>query len=145
MVADVSQHLSVERDLLYPAIRDFCENGDAVIERLRGSERRLEAQMAELESGATPERKSRLDAAIRDHISIQDGLFPELRQLIPASRLTAVLDTVPLSIGGAPTRAHPRLAEGGAMTEVVEDVASIADHLRDLAHPRGAAEPDQAG
>ncbi len=145
MVADVSQHLSVERDLLYPAIRDFCEKGDAVIERLRSSERRLEAQMAELESGATPERRGRLDAAIRDHISLQDGLFPELRQLIPASRLTAVLETVPLSIGGAPTHAHPRLAEGGAMTEVVEDVTSIADHLRDLAHPRTPVEPDQAG
>lgn len=133
LVAAVSQHLSVERDLLYPAIREFCLDGEEIVEGLRHSERALEERLSDLEAAPTAEHQSELDQALRDHAAMETHLFPELRRVIPGWRLVEVLDTVPISIGGSPTHAHPRLAEGGPMGEVVEDVTSVADRLRDRA------------
>lgn len=137
-VADLSQHLSVERDLLYPAIRHHVEHGDAVVQRLRRAERRLEDSMADLEHGgaAQPERVIRLMSALREHVDTQERLFTGLRRVLPPESLVRSAQTVPLSIGGSPTHAHPHLAEGGPMGEIVEDLASVSDHVRDRLQPR---------
>ncbi|HET9076986.1 MAG TPA: hemerythrin domain-containing protein [Acidimicrobiales bacterium] len=134
-VARVSQHLSVERDLLYPVIRHRVAGGEAVVAELRRQERRLEDRLAAVEADPTPLEQERLMEAIGDHAAQQEDLFARLRGLIPAEDLRAPMETVPLSIGGAPTHAHPQLAEGGPRGELAEDVASVADHLRDRVHP----------
>lgn len=133
VVAEISQHLAVERELLYPLITRHCERGEEILERLRLTEHRLEDRMSELETGSTRAGRRTLDEAVEEHARQQEMLFPELRRSIPASALRAVLDTVPLSVGGAPTHAHPFLAEGGPAGEIAEDLASVTDRIRDRA------------
>lgn len=137
-VADLSQHLSVERDLLYPVIHRYAEHGEAIVHGLRRDERLLEDRMADMEVTTTPEeeRSARLAAAVRGHVQTQEALFVELRRSLPAAALIRSAGTVPLSIGGSPTHAHPHLAEGGPVGEIVEDLASVSDHMRDRLHPR---------
>lgn len=142
LITAASQHLSVERDLLYPAIREYCAQGEAIVERLRRSERRLEERMADFELRPSKEHEARLDEALREHTAAQDKLFPDLRRQIPSARLTAVLSVVPLSIGGSPTHAHPHLADAGALGAVVEDVTSVANHVRDRARRPAGDRPD---
>ena len=140
VVTIVSQHLSVERDLLYPIIRESCRDGDALVDGLREVERRLEQRLRDFEPDPSAGPRSALDEAIREHVDYQAKLFPRLRREIPRSALEAALPTVPLSIGGSPTHAHPNLAEGGPAGEVVEDVVSVIDHVRDRLHHRASGE-----
>lgn len=138
-VLTISQHLSVERDLLYPVIRRHLPGGDAVVERLRHSERRLEELLASVEASATEDARARLARAVRLHVTQQERLFVRLRREVPGAVLTRPVGTVPLSIGGAPTHGHRALAEGGPVGEIMEDVTSVADHLGDRVH--GGAAP----
>ncbi len=143
-VLAISQHLSVERDLLYPLIRHHLPDGDAVVNRLRHSEGTLEELLAGFEASATDDARSRLARAVRRHITQQERLFVRLRREVPPAALTRPVETVPLSIGGAPTHGHRSLAEGGPMGEIVEDVTSVADHVRDRVHG-GAGPAEGAG
>jgi hypothetical protein len=142
-VLEVSQHLSVERDFLYPAVKDHVgdsEDGEAIVADLRRAERQLEERLRDFEKDPTAEHRERLRAALADHVESQDQLFTRLRGLIPESELLTDPDSIALSIGGSPTHAHPRLAEGGLIGKIVEDVTSAADHAVDNWRSRKAPE-----
>ena len=134
LVGLLSQHLSVERDLLYQGISQFCLDEEGMVEGLRRNEGALEERMSGFEAGATAEHRAALHQALQGHIEAVEGLFPELRRCLPGWWLTQVVDMVPMIIGGSPTHGHRRLAESGPIGEVVEDLSSIADHIRDHTH-----------
>lgn len=142
IVSETAQHLSVERDLLYPAVREYVDGAEDLIERFRASERLVEERLAPFERDPTPEARSALETSIRDHAKTFESAFSELRGQIPQGVLDELTKTVPLTIGSAPTHAHQNLAEGGIIGELAEDVDSVADHLRDRLHPRH--EPGQS-
>ena len=133
-VADVSQHLSVERDLLYPAINHHVAYGEAIVEDLRNAERDLEEKLREYEKGPIAEHRDRLRAAIAAHVDTQKELFTRLRDLIPEAALLTPSESIALSVGGSPTHAHPHLADGGLIGDLVEDFTSAVDHTLDRLH-----------
>lgn len=135
-VAVIAQHLSVERDLLYPDIQHHAEGGERIVDGLRMSERYLEARIADFESEGTPEQRERLEAALQAHVDDQERLFVQLRTLIPEDVLIRSAGTLALGLGGSPTHGHRDLADGGPLGEVVEDVRSVFDHWRDRLHRR---------
>jgi hypothetical protein len=139
-VLDVSQHLSVERDFLYAAISEHIADGEAIVAGLRQAERRLEEHLRDFEKQATPRHREELQAAIGDHVTVQEDQFGRFRELIPESALVFRSEVIALSIGGAPTHAHPNLAHGGLIGELIEDVTSAADHMRDHLHDDKDAE-----
>jgi hypothetical protein len=141
-VIEVSQHLGVERDFLYPAISHHAEDGKAIVEDLRHAERQLEERLRDFENDASTEHGASLEAAIRDHAASQEQLFMRLRDLIPEADLLTPSESIALSVGGAPTHAHPHLADGGLLGAVVEDITSAADHARDHLHARKEPEAD---
>lgn len=138
----MSQHLSVERDLLYPVIGHHVAYGEAIVEDLQRAERQLEEQLRDFEKGATAEHRERLRVAIADHVDSQEQLFTRLRDLIPEAALLASSESIALSIGGSPTHAHPYLAEGGRLGEIIEDIASAADHAFDRLRFKKESESD---
>ena len=133
-MVEVSQHLSVERDLLYPLISHHITNGKDIVDDLRHAERQLEERLGDFESDATEEHGERLKETIEEHIAQHEELFTRLRELLPESELLKPVETVALSIGGSPTHAHPHLAESGPIGKVIEDLTSAADHTRDWLH-----------
>ncbi len=139
-VSELAQHLGVERELLFPLIRRYACDGDAIVEALRADERLLEEGMADLERGRDApegvEQESTVAEALRAHVQTLEPLFSRLRRELPVEMLIRSARSVPLSIGAAPTHAHPRLSEGGPMSEIAEDVASVSDHVRDRLRPR---------
>lgn len=144
IVVEVSQHLSVERDFLYPEIRQYVEDGAGVLDRLRDADHLVEESLRTFDKGPSAQARSSLDKAIAAHVRLFERLLPTLRDQIPSSRLQELVESVPLSLGGSPTHPHPHLAEGGILGEVIEDAASVADHLRDALHPHHhPEEPDR--
>lgn len=133
-VSELSQHLSVERDLLYPAIRHHLPDGETVVADLRRSERHIETLLEAYErrrGGESDDLPGELRQAVCEHVTSQERLFARFRQEIPEADLVRAVATVPLSIGGSPTHAHVRLAAGGPAGEMAEDAASAADHWHD--------------
>ncbi len=133
-VATLTQHLTVERTLLYPAIEKYESGGKAIVEDLRGADHLLEVRLAALEADPTPENYGAVDAALRAHVDRREVLYPELRRTIPASHLEELAGEVPLTIGGSPTHPHPHLPDHGALGEVAEQLEVIADRLHDKLH-----------
>lgn len=134
LVMLLSQHLSIERDLLYQGITEYCIDSEQTLRRLRNSDASLEACMSEYESEQTQQSRVALDQALHTHIDTLDLLFPELRKCIPGWWLTQSVDMVPMIIGGSPTHGHRILSESGPIGEVAEDIAAIADHIRKRVH-----------
>jgi hypothetical protein len=139
-VLDVSQHLAVERDFLYPAIAHHAENGEAIVHDLRRAERRLEERLQDLERDETPVHVEQLRQAIGDHVRVQEELFGRLRELVPESALLTPSEVIALSIGGAPTHAHPHLADSGLIGAIVEDFTSAEDRILDHLHGKKDSE-----
>lgn len=134
VVADVAQHVQVERDLLYPAIREYATDAKSTLEDLRRAERSLEQRLSDYENDPSTDKFSAVQAEIREHVEMQEPLFEELRQSVPDWRLRELAAIVGFSIGGAPTHAHPHIPESGPIGEVAEELAGVADHLRDRLH-----------
>lgn len=134
LVPVVMQHLTVERDLLYPAIDEYLSDGDEVLRTLRATDRGLEERLAAFEQDPSPLHENEVRAAIGEHIESRDRLFGQLRDGLPEEVLQDLLDTVSLSIGGSPTHPHPGWPDHGAAGEVAEVIATVADHLRDRFH-----------
>jgi hypothetical protein len=139
-VVDVSQHLAVERDFLYPVIVHHVDNGQAIVEELRTSERRVEECLRDVEQDPADEHLQRLKDAISDHVTAQEELFGRLRELVAESDLLTPSESIALSMGGAPTHAHPHLAEGGLIGAIVEDFTSAEDHIMDHLHHKKDSE-----
>lgn len=135
IVAETAQHLSVERNLLYPAVREYVDGAEGLLDRFRASERLVEERLAAFERDPAPDVRLALEASIRAHAKSLESVFPELRNQIPQGVLDELTQTVPLTIGSAPTHAHQNLTEGGIVGELAEDVDSVADHLRDRLRP----------
>lgn len=136
LVSLLSQHMSVERDILYQGITEYCLDGEGTVQALRGEERRLEDAMSAFESRPEEANRAALRVAVSTHIASLETLFPELRKCIPGWWLSQVVNMVPAVIGGSPTHGHPSLAAGGPVGEVAEDLSAIADYIRNRAHRR---------
>ena len=139
-VADVSQHLSVERDLLYPVINHHVAYGEGIVEDLRTAERQLEEKLRDFEKDPIADQGERLRAAIAEHVDSQKQLFTRLRDLIPEAALLTPSESIALAVGGSPTHAHPHLADGGLIGDLVEDITSAVDHTLDRLHSDKDAE-----
>jgi hypothetical protein len=139
-VVDVAQHLSVERDFLYPAISHHVAYGEATVGELRRAERQLEEALRDFEKNPDAEHCERLRSAIADHVDSQKELFGRLRELIPEAALLTPPESIALSVGGSPTHAHPHLADGGLIGHLVEDLTSAVDHTLDRVH--GERDPE---
>jgi hypothetical protein len=134
LVSAVTQHLTVERDLLYPAVTTYADDGEAIVEDLRAGARLLEERLAELEEDPSADHQVGAQAAIQQHIDNQRRLFPQLRESIPGDTLRELADKIRFSIAGSPTHPHPHLPDTGLIGELAEGLAGVADQLRDELH-----------
>jgi hypothetical protein len=134
IVAQVAQHLRVERDLLYPAIEGHVKDASEVLAVLRQAEQSMEECLAAYEDHPTPQNLQTLRAAVEDHEEMQARLFGKLRHQLPLWLLRELADTVVFSIGGSPTHPHTHIPERGPIGEVAEELAGVADHMRDRLH-----------
>ena len=77
---------------------------------------------------------------LRRMSTLRSSCSPGFGSSFPSLSLFTEPESIALSIGGSPTHAHPRLAEGGLIGKIVEDVTSAADHA--VEHWRSRKEPE---
>jgi hypothetical protein len=134
LVRVVLEHVTVERDLLHPAIEEYEPGGKAIVEGQRDADRMLEERLAAFEHDHSPDREMDVRKVVTEHIERQEPLFEQLRLSCPEDTLLKLVDGVNTSIAGAPKHPHPGLLRHGRFGEVVEEFADIADEIRDKLH-----------
>jgi hemerythrin superfamily protein len=138
MIVELSQHASVEEQLLYPWAREYIEGIDEQVLESLEEHHVVKWLLWELED-LSPEDE-RFDAKVtvlmenvRHHVDEEeDDLFPSLRDVATRGELLELGEALLAAKRRAPTRPHPRGADtppGNAMTA---PVVSALDHARDV-------------
>ncbi len=142
-VIELVRHSVAEEAYLYPAVRQFLPDGDAVADKEIEDHAKAERIMKELEGAdADDSRFDRLVddlmTEIRAHVrDEEDHLFPRLRTAASAEELAKLGDKVRQAKKTAPTRPHPSAPDTPPANKLLAPGAGMVDRLRDALTGRG--------
>lgn len=135
VIREISMHLAAESRLLYPAIKDHLDGGEAVTSRLLHDDHQLEESLATAESdGGNAGAVEEIRAMVQRHVEGQELVFPSVKAAIPPVELARLGQEVSRTIREAPTHPHPHLPDHGFFEPAADAIASTIDHLRDAGH-----------
>ena len=137
VIASLVRHSVAEEMYVYPAMREYLEDGDAAVDHDIAEHRQIEECLKELEGlepadGKFTEIVARLQELIADHVTDEeDEQFPRLREVVPEQRLIDLRDKVEAAEKVAPTRPHPNAPHSELFHKVVGPGVGMVDRLRD--------------
>ncbi|MEU3960334.1 hemerythrin domain-containing protein [Streptomyces buecherae] len=142
-VMELVRHSVAEEAYLYPAVREFLPDGDAVADKEIEDHAKAERIMKELEGVAADDSRfdrlvDELMTEIRAHVrDEEDHLFPRLRAAASAEELATLGDKVRQAKKTAPTRPHPSAPDTPPANKLLAPGAGMVDRLRDALTGRG--------
>ncbi|MFF8017014.1 hemerythrin domain-containing protein [Streptomyces sp. NPDC007929] len=142
-VIELVRHSVAEEAYLYPAVREFLPDGDAVadqeIEDHAGAERTMKALEGVDAGDAEFDRLiGELMTEIRSHVrDEEDNLFPRLRSAASEDQLMNLGDKVRQAKKTAPTRPHPSAPDTPPANKLLAPGAGMVDRIRDALTGRG--------
>ncbi|MDN0199802.1 hemerythrin domain-containing protein [Streptomyces sp. S.PNR 29] len=143
---ELVRHSVAEEEYLYPAVREYLPNGNAVADKEIDDHSRAEQLMKDLESCDAEDREfdrliGMLMNEIRSHVADEEeNLFPMLREACSPEALNELGDKVRQAKKMAPTRPHPSAPDKPPMNKLLAPGAGMVDRLRDALTGRGKSE-----
>lgn len=140
---ELVRHSVAEEAYLYPAVRQYLANGDAIADKEIDDHSRAEQIMKDLESceADAPEFDRLIGVLmpeIRSHVADEEeNLFPMLRDAAPPETLDELGDKVRQAKKTAPTRPHPSAPDKPPANKLLAPGAGLVDRLRDALSGRG--------
>ncbi|MER7838178.1 hemerythrin domain-containing protein [Streptomyces sp. NPDC096040] len=140
---ELVRHSVAEEEYLYPAVREYLADGDAIADKEIADHSRAEQIMKDLESceAGDPEFDrliGLLMSEIRSHVADEErSLFPMLRLAATAEALDDLGDKVRQAKKLAPTRPHPSAPDTPPANKMLAPGAGLVDRLRDTLTGRG--------
>lgn len=137
IVRELSIHDAVERELLYPAVREkLAGQGDALAEHSLDDHEAVASLLAEIESAGDVAARDRLlqqlMADVREHVEEEEReIFPQLRAVMSPAALDDLGYAIEEAKGRAPTHPHPHTPRSAVGARVAGAAASLADRARD--------------
>lgn len=137
LMRTLAAHLSVEKQMLLPVLRDQVGDGDSLASDLDAGHGRAEHILTMLERRKTnspdvPELVTELMDLTTAHIAAaEERVFPALERFLGAEELTELGRRMASEERLELTHAHPGLPDSGPLTGVTHKVAQVIDHLRD--------------
>ena len=138
MIVDLSQHASIEEQVLYPWAREYIEDEeDQVLEAIE-EHHVVKWLLWELED--LDPKNERFDAkvtvmieSVRHHVKEEEReLFPDLRDVATPAELLDLGDALQRARKHAPSRPHPRGADTPPVNVVAAPIESALDHAREV-------------
>jgi hemerythrin superfamily protein len=132
-----------EEAYLYPAVRTYLADGDALADKEIADHAKAEQIMKDLEShdAGDPEFDrliGMLMTEIRSHVAEEEGhLFPRLREAAAPEALDELGDKVRRAKQTAPTRPHPAAPDKPPANKLLAPGAGLVDRVRDALTGRG--------
>jgi hemerythrin superfamily protein len=136
-ISELVRHAVAEEMYVYPVMREYLADGEKAVAHDIEEHNELERTMKRLEavdvsSADFDEALGKLEALLADHVQDEEGeQFPELRQRVPAEKLTELAGKVETAKKLAPTRPHPGAPNSELFHKVVGPGVGLVDRLRD--------------
>lgn len=147
-IAELSRHLVVEEDYLYPAVREVVPDGAPLANEALAASAETErlAQHIERTSKTDTDRagllRSLTDAVHRHIETTERDLFPRLRQHCPPAQLRFLAGQAMMAKRTAPTRPHPHDPRTPPLNQIVTPGIGLVDRVRDALSGR-PTKPEQ--
>ena len=143
IVKELSIHDVIEREHLYPALRQRLGDGGRWADR--SVEEHDEIAQTLLKVDKTPSGTEGLAALlgsliteVRAHVQEEEGeIFPQLRQALSQAELDDLGATLEKAKASAPTRPHPHAPGEGTATKLAGALSAPLDKARDAVQGRG--------
>lgn len=141
IVKELSIHDAIERQYLYPAVRDLG-GGPTMADRSMEEHNEVATTLLELDQtqSGSPDQARCLAALIplvRTHVAEEESqIFVTMREQMSAADLNSLGDKLQSAKSSAPTRPHPRTAGEGIVTKVAGAVTGPLDRAMDAAQHR---------
>lgn len=137
VVAELVRHAVAEEAWLYPAMRDFLDDGNALADREISEHHEVERMLKELE-GSDPHDPASLPVlqalmtAVRGHVEEEEKqIFPALKAVCTPEQLHDLGDKVRTAKKAAPTRPHPNAPRDQVSRRVMGPFVGLVDRTRD--------------
>lgn len=140
---ELVRHSVAEEMHLYPAVRRYLTNGDAVADKEIEDHGEAERTMKQLESCQADDPEfdrlmAQLMSEIRDHVTDEENnLFPRLRESTTPDDLAQLGAKVRAAKETAPTRPHPAAPTTPPANRLLAPGAGMVDRVRDALTGRG--------
>ncbi|WNM32408.1 hemerythrin domain-containing protein [Streptomyces sp. Li-HN-5-11] len=140
---ELIRHSVAEEMHLYPAVRQYLPDGDAIADREIQDHSEAERTMKDLEGCRADDPQfdqliGRLMREIREHVTDEEqNLFPQLRQAAAPEDLEQLGEKVRTAKKTAPTRPHPAAPDKPPANKLLAPGAGMVDRIRDALSGRG--------
>ncbi|MDK1472851.1 hemerythrin domain-containing protein [Streptomyces sp. 549] len=140
---ELVRHSIAEEAYVYPAVREYLPDGDAIADKEIKEHATAEQLMKDLEGTEPGEPEferlvSALTAEIRSHVADEEqNLFPRLRATAGEEKLDELGDQVRRAKSAAPTRPHPSAPDTPPANKLLAPGVGFVDRLRDAITGRG--------
>ncbi|WP_037673976.1 hemerythrin domain-containing protein [Streptomyces griseus] len=142
---ELVRHAVVEREYLYPAVRDHVAEGPRWAERELAEHTEIEEILQALR-GSEPDQETfdrlvlELVTRVTVHLREEEQLlFPRLQAVCPADLLEQLGEKVRHGRATAPTRPRPQLPDSPLVTKLAAPELGVIDRIRDVLTGRGRA------
>jgi hemerythrin superfamily protein len=142
-VMELMRHSVAEEEYLYPAVREYVENGNDLADEELEDHAQAEQIMKDLEGHEADDAEfdrliGMLMTDVRSHIENEEGdLFPRLRVACTEVTLDELGAKVRRAKKTAPTRPHPSAPDTPPGNRLLAPAAGLIDRLRDALTGRG--------
>lgn len=139
IVRELSIHDAIERELLYPAVRQHISaDGDAMAEHSLDDHEEVAALLSDIEraddAGQRDGLLRQLISDVQEHVQEEESeIFPQLQSAMSPAELADLGEKLESAKGRAPTHPHPHAPRSGIGAKVAGGAAAVADRLRDAA------------
>lgn len=136
IVRELSIHDAIERELLYPLVREkIPSEGERLAEHSLDEHETVARLLADIEKANDSERRSLLTelmSDVKEHVAEEESkIFPKLRTVTTESELMELGEKLADAKKRAPTHPHPHAPRSGAGAKVAGMAAGVMDKMRD--------------
>ncbi|MEU6328538.1 hemerythrin domain-containing protein [Streptomyces sp. NPDC047049] len=141
--AALVRHSVVEKEYLYPAVRDYVAHGGRWAEKELSDHERIEELLHDLEQREPQDEDFTvllltLSTRVTSHILDEEQrLFPRLQATCPADTRQELGEKVRRARNSAPTRPRPNAPHSAQATRAVSPGLGLLDGVRDFLTRRG--------
>lgn len=137
VITQLVQHAVAEEQYMYPAVREFLDDGEVVADRELEDHAAAEEVMKDLEDVDASDRRfdellAQLITDVRGHVEEEENeLLPKLGAACSTEQLKDLGDKVLKAKQGAPTRPHPMAPDKPPANQILDPGVGLIDRMRD--------------
>lgn len=138
IVKDLATHEVAEEEVVYPAVRSWVKDGEALADARIDEQQQAEVLLASMErmDPASPEFRSSLEelrSAVLEHATHEETeVFPALRRDVAPERLATLAQAYTVAKALAPTHPHPNAPSNFPGNVLVGPAIAIVDRAYDV-------------